>query len=308
MGDILKDKVAVVTGSGGGIGKAIAISFADESAKVVVNDIGGEKDGTGASALPADRVVQEIKDRGGIAVANYDSVTEAQGGENIIKTAVDNFGRIDILVNMAGIIRDRMIFNMTEEDWDSVIKVHLYGHFHTTKPACVLMRQQRSGRIINIVSISAFGNMGQANYGAAKAGILGFTRTVARDMGRYGVTCNAVIPTAPTRLGWSPEVKAAWEKRAAAGDMRAKYSLETLERIAPEDNAPIFIYLASDASSNVNGCLFYARGNWIALYGDPIRIKTIYTKERWTTKELMESMPESLAEGLVNPAPPQPPK
>ena len=158
MGEILKDKVAVVTGSGRGIGKAIAVLLAEEGCKVVVNDLGGDKDGTGASESPAAETVQEIKNSGGMAVANYDSVATAEGGVNIVKAAVDNFGKLDILVNVAGITRDRMIFNMTEEEWDAVMKVHLYGHFHCTRPACALMREQKSGRIINISSPAAFGS------------------------------------------------------------------------------------------------------------------------------------------------------
>ncbi len=177
MGDRLKDKVAVVTGSGRGVGRAIALGMAGEGAKVVVNDLGVARDGSGSSSSAADDVVAEIKKMGGQAVANYDSVATAEGGESIIKTAVEKFGRIDILVNNAGFLRDRMIFNMTPDDWDTIMKVHLYGTFNTTKPASVLMRQQRYGRIINTSSSSGLlGNAGQSNYGAAKGGIAAFTR------------------------------------------------------------------------------------------------------------------------------------
>ena len=163
-------------------------------------------------------MVSEIKNKGGEAVANYDSVATVEGGENIIKTAVDNFGRIDILVNNAGILRDRMLFNMAPEEWDAVIKVHLYGVFNCTKPAAVLMRQQRSGRIINTSSSSGLiGNSGQANYGAAKAGIAGFTRVVARDLGRYGITVNTSAPGAATIMTRSEEVLAARQIRSDNG-------------------------------------------------------------------------------------------
>ncbi|MBM3150540.1 MAG: SDR family NAD(P)-dependent oxidoreductase, partial [Chloroflexi bacterium] len=198
MSKRLAGKVAVVTGSGRGIGRAEALALAAEGAKVIVNDLGSASDGSGTSHSPADEVVAEIKKLGSDAVANYDSVATPEGGENIIKTAIDKFGRLDILVNNAGILRDRMVFNMSEEEWDLVMKVHLYGTFHCTKPACVIFRQQRSGRIINTSSIAGLGNMGQANYSAAKEGIVGFTRTVARDMGKYGVTCNAIRPNAGT--------------------------------------------------------------------------------------------------------------
>ncbi|MCH7522933.1 MAG: SDR family NAD(P)-dependent oxidoreductase, partial [Chloroflexi bacterium] len=198
---LLEGKVAIVTGAGRGIGKALALQMAEEGASVVVNDAGVGPDGVGHDNGPAEQVVAEIKDKGLTAVANYDSVATMDGGDSIIKTALDSFGRLDILVNNAGILRDRMIFNMSEQEWDDVIAVHLKGHFACIKPAAVLMRQQRYGRIINFSSESGlWGNAGQANYGAAKSGIAGLTRVVARDMGRYGVTCNAIAPRAMTRL------------------------------------------------------------------------------------------------------------
>ena len=183
MGDLLKDKVAVVTGSGRGIGRGIALLLAEEGAKVVVNDLGGSVDGEGASTTPAQEVVNEIKAKGGDAVANGDSVATMEGGENIIKTALDNFGKLDIVVAVAGILRDRMLFNMTEEEWDAVIAVHLKGTFSVVKPASILFRQQRSGKIIAFSSTSGlYGNSGQANYGAAKDGIAGLIRGIARDL------------------------------------------------------------------------------------------------------------------------------
>src|SRR5439155_10045658 len=180
---VLKDKVAVVTGAGGGIGRGTALLLAKEGAKVVVNDIGGSAAGEGRDPTPADKVVAEITAAGGTAVSNYDSVASMTGGEKIIGTALEKFGRIDIVVNNAGILRDRMIFNMSEEEWDAVINVHLKGTFACTRAAAPHMRQQKSGRIINITSTSGLiGNYGQANYAAAKMGIVGFTKAVALDL------------------------------------------------------------------------------------------------------------------------------
>jgi len=304
MGERLKGKVAVVTGAGRGLGRCHALALAAEGAKVVVNDLGGAMDGTGADKTPADEVVAEIKKMGGDAVANYDSVTTMEGGERIIKTAIDNFGHLDILVNNAGVLRDRMIFNMTEEEWDTVISVHLKGHFACTKPACVIFRQQRSGRIINTSSISGLGNMGQANYAAAKEGIVGLTRTVARDMGRYGVTCNDIRPAAATRLTLTPELKAAREKMAATG-------LGAGPRLGPrppEAIAPFVVFLCTDEAANINGCTFQVLGGEVHLMTDPVAVKSIHKAGVWTVDELCKLVPQSLAAGLVNPMPPQPPK
>lgn len=307
MAGRLEGKVAVVTGAGRGIGRAEALALAAEGARVVVNDFGGAGDGTGASTAPADEVVKEIKKLGGEAVANYDSVATPEGGENIIRTAIDTFGRIDILVNNAGILRDRMIFNMSEEEWDAVIKVHLYGTFHCTKPACVYFRQQRSGRIINTSSTSGLGNMGQANYSAAKEGIVGFTRTVARDMGRYGVTCNAIRPSAGTRLTLTPELKAAWEKAKAEGlrPQSGVITLDELEKMTPEMVAPLVVYLCTDEAANINGCTFWVGGGEIGIYSEPEVKSRIYKDGIWTLEELINIVPRTLARGLVNPAPPQ---
>jgi NAD(P)-dependent dehydrogenase (short-subunit alcohol dehydrogenase family) len=302
MGNKLKGKIAIVTGAGGGIGRGEALALASEGAKVVVNDLGGAVDGTGSSKRAADLVVNEIKNAGGEAVANYDSVTTAEGGENIIKTAIDAFGRLDILVNNAGILRDRMIFNMSPEEWDAVIKVHLYGHFNTIRPACVLFRQQRSGRIINTASLSGLGNRGQANYSAAKEGIVGFTRTIALDMGKYGVTCNAIRPNAGTRMTMSDDMKQAWE-RAGRGEI-----IRYMESMKPEDIAPLVVWLASDDAAHVNGRTFFAETGRIGLFPEPVQEKMILKQGGFTIDELFSMMPRTLAQGLINPAPPETPK
>ena len=297
MTDRLKGRVAVVTGAGRGIGRGEALALASEGAKVVINDLGGSVDGSGTSASPADEVVTEIKKMGGEAVANYDSVSTWQGGENIVKTAVDAFGRLDIVVNNAGILRDRMIFNMSEQEWDLVIKVHLYGHFFVTRHACNVMRRQHYGRIINTSSVAGLGaTMGQTNYGAAKEGIVGFTRQVARDMGPFGITCNAIRPNAGTRLSLSDEIKAAW---ARAGMEQA---VQTLENLSPNDIGPLVAWLASEEAANINGHVFHVQTGRISLYTDPVETKSVTAEGPWTPDKVWSLMP-SVTEGLVNPAP-----
>ena len=307
MGDLLKDKVAVVTGSGRGIGKAMVMMMAAEGAKVVVNDLGGAVDGTGAASSPADEVVAEIKKSGGSAVANYDSVATPEGGENIIKTAIDSFGRIDILVNNAGILRDRMIHNMSFEDFDAVLKVHLYGAFNCSKPAIVAMREQNWGRIINFSSIGGGGggplaNPGQANYTAAKAGIIGLSRTIAMEGARKGITCNVIFPTAATRLGWNPELEAAWTKRKEAGITdSATIILEKMQsgELSPDVVAAVVTYLGSDAAGVITGCVFHVLGKEIRLYGEMLPVRNIFTnQEKFTPEELVKVMPKLVTIGL----------
>ena len=309
MGERLKGKVAVVTGSGGGIGRGIAILMAEEGAKVVVNDLGGAVDGSGSSDAAANKVAEEIKAAGGEAVPNYESVATVEGGEKIIQTAIDSFGKLDILVNNAGILRDRMVFNMAPEEWDAVIKVHLYGVFNCSKPASIIFRQQRSGRIISMSSTSGLiGNSGQANYGAAKAGIAGFTRVIARDLGRYGATCNYIAPGAGTRMTLSDEVLAARQIRAEKGLTGGSQQPRRAGPGDPDDVAPMVVWLASDAAANINGQGFGAAGGNYSLYQNPIPIKSIHKDGRWTLDELDSLLPTTLMAGLVNPSPPLPPK
>jgi len=314
MGDRLKGKVAIVTGSGRGIGRAEAMALAAEGAKVVINDLGAASDGSGKSASPAEEVCQEIKKLGGEAVPNFDSVATWAGGENIVKTAIDKFGRIDILVNNAGILRDKMVFNMTEEEWDIIIKIHLYGHFYCTRAATPYMRQQRSGRIINTSSIAGLGNMGQANYSAAKEGIVGFTRTVARDMGKYGVTCNALRPNAATRMTVTDELLAAWKKQFVdAGGTDEKVFKEMIDKMVlsskPEHIAPVVVWLATDEAANVNGATFFISSNDIGIYAEPAVTQKITKAEGfWTVDELVAITPKELTNNWVNPMPAKPAK
>jgi NAD(P)-dependent dehydrogenase (short-subunit alcohol dehydrogenase family) len=293
MAKLLEGKVAVVTGAGRGIGRGEAMALAEAGAKVVVNDLGGGGDGVGSDAAPAQQVVEEIQAAGGEAVASLDSVAEVESAERIIQTAIDNFGRIDILVNNAGILRDRMVFNMSDEEWEIVMKVHLYGHFYCARAACRHMRTQKWGRIINTSSSAGLGStFGQANYGAAKEGIIGLTRQIARDMGRYNTTCNAIRPTAATRLTLNPELIAAWEK---AGLTNLK---ERVEANQPDDLAPFIVFLCTEAAGKISGRTFAVSGREIGLYSEPILEKAVYQKVRWTVEELMEIVPETLGQDL----------
>jgi len=279
---IVQDRVAVVTGGGRGIGRAICLLLAEEGARVVVNDPGVAVDGTGFDQRPADEVVEEIRRRGGVAVANYDSVATMEGGERIIRTAIDNFGRIDILVCCAGILRDRMIFNMTEEEWDEVIRVHLKGHFTVMKPASVLMRQQRYGRIITFSSSSGLiGNTGQANYGAAKAAIAGLTRVAALDLGRYGITVNCIAPSANTRMTATVPDRAR-QIREQMGLARPRFEMSR----EPEDVAPMVVYLASEEAGWINGQIFYVGGGIVARAQEERPIRHMWKPERWTVHEI----------------------
>jgi NAD(P)-dependent dehydrogenase (short-subunit alcohol dehydrogenase family) len=305
MADLLKGRNAVVTGAGRGIGRGMAIALAAEGANVVVNDPGVAADGTGFDKSPADEVADAIRSQGGTAIPNYDTVATVEGGENIIKTCVDNFGRIDILVNNAGILRDRMIFNMTEQEWDDVIAVHLKGHFACTKPAAVLMRQQRYGRIVNFSSISGLrGNTGQANYGAAKAGIAGFTRVVARDLGRYGVTCNCIAPAAATRLTATvPDAAAAIRAQRGITQPTLATAAGPAER-APEHIAPMVVYLCTDHAWNINGQIFHVGGGTISLAATETPVHSIIKSGKWTLQELAQVVPTELLYDIANPAPP----
>jgi len=306
MANYLDGKVAIVTGSGRGIGAGVAKALAGEGAKVIVNDIGAALDGEGLSNTPAEQVVDEIKSSGGEAVPNYKDISTMEGGESVVQSAVDTYGQLDIVVTVAGILRDRMIFNMTEEEWDDVVRVHLKGTFTVCKHAAILYRQQRSGRIVTFASESGlFGNTGQANYAAAKSGIAGFTKVAAKDLGRYGVTANSICPRANTRMTQSvPD--AARQLRADRPQDRE----ETPQELAmhPEDIGPFVAYLSSDQAASINGQTFLVYDGVITKLSLPRRIRTIFKQGRWTTEELLEMVPQNLTQGLVNPSPPQAPR
>ena len=311
MAGRLEGKVAIVTGAGRGIGRGEALALAAEGVRVIVNDFGGSTTGDGGDASPADDVVAEIRKMGVDAAANYGNVASMDDGEAMVKQALDAWGRLDILVNNAGILRDRMVFNMSEAEWDAVIAVHLKGHFTVTRPASMVMRQARGGRIINTSSESGLGNKGQANYAAAKEGITGLTRTLALDLGKYGVTANALRPRAATRLTISPEMAAARARReaaAAAGQAEESSTQQAIGGIgamAPELIAPLVVYLCTDAAANINGRDFLVGGNEISLMSIPSRERTIYHEGGFTVDILERVFASTLGAGVVNPQPPQ---
>jgi NAD(P)-dependent dehydrogenase (short-subunit alcohol dehydrogenase family) len=292
-------KVVIVTGSGQGIGKAIALEFARNGAKVITNS---RKPGTKGG--DAESTSNEIMDMRGQAMAFYGSVSDFASAGKLVQAAVDRFGRLDILVNNAGSDAPHMIWNMTEEEWDLSLDSYLKGTFNTCRFASALMREQKWGRIINTTSTAWLGTVGHCNYGAAKAGVVGLTRSLARELGRYNVTCNAYAPTASTRFSASEDIQAGFKKRYESGLMTKERFEELTNLPGPETVAPFIMYLCTDAAADINGQVFDVTGNNIALYSEPVKKKTI-TKESgvWTVSELAQQVPQ-LLEGYKNPAPP----
>jgi NAD(P)-dependent dehydrogenase (short-subunit alcohol dehydrogenase family) len=300
MPKLLEDKVAIVTGAGRGIGRGEALLLAKRGAKVVVNDVGGGFDGKGEHHGPADDIVKEIRDFGGEAVPNYDNVVDFQAAKRIADTAISNFGKLDILVNNAGILRDRMIFNMTEEEWDVVLGVHLKGTFNCTRHACAYWRKQHkagkpvAGRIINTVSDAGLVyNLGQSNYGAAKAGIAAFTLIVAKEMAKYGVTSNVVTPFARTRLTTDATPSLApFMNILTPEDMEEKFGFDALD---PDNIAPLVVYLASDDAKEITGQVFRIVGGTVWLLESWRSFDKITKLGRWTAEELSPKVKELLS-------------
>lgn len=281
---VLNGKVGVVTGAGRGIGREICLSFAQEGAKVVVNDLGGDRDGSGEGKI-ADEVVKEIQDMGGEAVANYDSVATVEGGENLFKTSIDAFGEMDFLVNNAGILRDRTLYNMEESDWDLIMEVHLKGHYNCTRPFVRYIRDENrlNCRILNMSSVSGlYGNFGQTNYGAAKAGIAGFSRSLALEVAKYKCTVNTISPGAATRL--------TIDLIEAAG---REYDEDDWTQ-GPEQIAPVVTWLCSDEANDITSQIIHSQGGILGIMQQPAVIKSYTSDNLWTIDQLNQLMPELL--------------
>src|SRR5437588_6081021 len=279
MAKSLQDKVIIVTGAGRGIGREIALLCAAEGAKVVVNDPGGAADGSGTSAAPAEEVVDEIKKRGGTAIANFETVAEAIPASRIVKMATDHFGKLDGVVNNAGILRDMIFHRMSVEAFESVIKVHLMGSFYVAHAAARLFREQESGSFVHFTSTSGLvGNFGQANYAAAKLGIVGLSKSIALDMQRFNVPSSCVWPFAWSRMIGTLPTETEEEKRRVARS----------QRMTPAKIAPVAVYLLSDAAKDVSGQIFAVRMNEIMLMGQSRPIRSVQRGEGWTQETIIE--------------------
>jgi NAD(P)-dependent dehydrogenase (short-subunit alcohol dehydrogenase family) len=284
----LDGRVAIVTGAGRGIGRSTALKLAAEGAHVVVNDLGVNVDGSGADASQAQQVVNEITEAGGKAVVNGADISDHAAAEGLIKSAIDQFGRLDVLVNVAGILRDRMIFNMSEQEWDDVIRVHLKGTFNTSKFAAAHWRSLREetaqNRIINFTSVSGLhGSPGQPNYAAAKMGIVGLTWSCANSLAKYGVTCNAVSPAAATRMTDSIPTDRRRTDRPSDEDARR----------SPDNVATVVAYLASERSGWLSGRIVHSAGFEVSLYNNMSPVVRLLSEQPWDLEELAEQVERS---------------
>ena len=308
----MEGRVVIVTGAGRGIGREVSHWMAAEGASVVVNDLGGAVDGEGTSDSPAEQTAQEIRDKGGSAVSNFDSVAEYEPAGKIIQTAIDNFGRLDAVCHVAGILRDRMVFNMTEAEWDAVLQVHLYGAFNMVRNAVPHMIKQGYGRIVLYSSGSGLGSSGQANYSSAKEGMVGFVRSLAKELAPYGITANAVYPGGATRMTETVPDSSRQLRAAAVATTQIRTQGEPIqgppEARDPANNAPKAVYLCSEAAGDITGQVIGTSGWQMTLYSPRHVTRSIHKNGRWTLDELDELIPISLAQGLTNPMPAAPPR
>jgi NAD(P)-dependent dehydrogenase (short-subunit alcohol dehydrogenase family) len=288
-------RVAIVTGAGRGIGREHALALARAGAKIVANDLGGSLSGEGTDSSPAQSVVNEIVAAGGAAVASYDDVSNFDAAEHMVNRALERYGRLDVLVNNAGILRDRMLVNMTEDEWDAVIAVHLKGHFAPTRHAAAYWRarskegEEVRGRVINTSSPSGvFGNVGQLNYGAAKAGIVGFTLIAAQELQRYGVTVNAIAPNARTRM-----------TEAAFGEIPPPE--EGFDPADPANNSPIVVALCADEAQDITGQVFFVYGGVVNMLSGWEAGELFASDERWDPEALLHELRDRLPGGAAPP-------
>ena len=281
----LKDKVAIITGAGRGIGKESALFLAKEGAKVLVNDLGANPDGSGEDKI-ADEVVEEITSLGGEALANYESVDSYEGGKNIFESALNEFGAVDILVNNAGILRDKTLFNMDESDWDAIMAVHLKGHFNCTQPFVRYIRETNrlNCKIINMSSVSGLiGNFGQTNYGAAKAGIAGFSRSLSMEMAKYKCSVNTISPGAATRL--TIDLMKAAGREVDENDWKQ----------GPQQIAPVIAWLSSEEANEITNQIFHISQGNVGIMQQPAVIKSIKSDDIWDLDKLNMVMPDLVA-------------
>ncbi len=315
MGNRLDGRVVIVTGAGRGIGAEVAKWMAADGASVVVNDLGGSLDGIGSAEAPAEVTAQAIRDAGGTAVANFDSVAEYETAGRVVQTAIDNYGRVDAVCHVAGILRDRMVFNMTEAEWDAVLQVHLYGAFNMVRHCVPHMIDQKYGRIVLFSSGSGLGASGQANYAAAKEGMVGFARSLSKDLAPHGITVNAVYPGGATRMTESiPEstTQLRQQQRTQAAPQQTQSQGPPIqgppEARDPANNAPKAVYLCTEAAGNITGQVVGVSGWQATLYSPRHVTRSIHKNGRWTLDELDDLIPIAIGADLVNPVPPQAPR
>jgi NAD(P)-dependent dehydrogenase (short-subunit alcohol dehydrogenase family) len=278
-GHFVKDKVVVVTGAGGGIGRDFAMALGREGAKVVVNDLGASVQGEGTDPTRAQAVVDEIIASGGTAIANGDSVADWDAANRLVKLAVETYGRIDVVINNAGILRDRFFFNMSVEEWRAVVDVHLNGSFNVSRAAAPHFKNQNSGAYVHMVSTSGLiGNLAQANYSAAKLGIVGLSKSIAMDMAKFGVRSNCISPFAFSRMIGSIPTE--------TDDQKAR--VERLKRMETAKIAPLAVFLASDAAADVSGQVFAVRANEIFLMSQSRPLRSMHTESGWTPQTVAE--------------------